>query len=191
MATHAHTHTESSHRHRAPARHSTNSAMFSLARTHQSGSGVPPRNAWQPCSSHLWLARRPRVGTVGPAGVRQPGARRKLGGMHLKAVADEMDDTDVIDVDAIDTRLPVTVREGMRWCSRVAGTLSIHALHLTSLLGPKVITGFLGSGKTTLLNHILTQQHGKRIAVIENEFGEVSTFNMCSSSCCRHAHIEQ
>jgi len=33
--------------------------------------------------------------------------------------------------------------------------------------------GFLGSGKTTLLNHILKEHHGKRIAVIENEFGEV------------------
>ena len=36
-----------------------------------------------------------------------------------------------------------------------------------------ILTGFLGSGKTTLLNRILSEQHGKRIAVIENEFGEV------------------
>jgi G3E family GTPase len=37
-----------------------------------------------------------------------------------------------------------------------------------------LLTGCLGSGKTTLLNYILTQTHGKRIAVIENEFGEIS-----------------
>mmetsp|Transcript_29161 Transcript_29161/g.75470 ORF Transcript_29161/g.75470 Transcript_29161/m.75470 type:complete len:401 (+) Transcript_29161:265-1467(+) len=36
-----------------------------------------------------------------------------------------------------------------------------------------IITGFLGSGKTTLLNSILTKDHGKRVAVIENEFGEI------------------
>ena len=36
-----------------------------------------------------------------------------------------------------------------------------------------VLTGFLGSGKTTLVNRILSENHGKRIAVIENEFGEV------------------
>ncbi len=36
-----------------------------------------------------------------------------------------------------------------------------------------ILTGFLGSGKTTLLNRILKEDHGNRIAVIENEFGEV------------------
>ena len=36
-----------------------------------------------------------------------------------------------------------------------------------------ILTGFLGSGKTTLLNRVLKEEHGKRIAVIENEFGEV------------------
>jgi len=36
-----------------------------------------------------------------------------------------------------------------------------------------ILTGFLGSGKTTLLNRILSENHGKRIAVIENEFGEI------------------
>lgn len=37
-----------------------------------------------------------------------------------------------------------------------------------------VVTGFLGSGKTTLINRILAEQHGQKIAVIVNEFGEVS-----------------
>ena len=43
----------------------------------------------------------------------------------------------------------------------------------TSRIPVTVITGFLGAGKTTLLNRILTEKHGKRIAVIENEFGEI------------------
>jgi G3E family GTPase len=36
-----------------------------------------------------------------------------------------------------------------------------------------ILTGFLGAGKTTLLNRILREEHGQKIAVIENEFGEV------------------
>jgi G3E family GTPase len=40
-----------------------------------------------------------------------------------------------------------------------------------------VLTGYLGAGKTTLLNRILTQEHGKKVAVIVNEFGELGIDN--------------
>jgi G3E family GTPase len=40
-----------------------------------------------------------------------------------------------------------------------------------------VLTGYLGAGKTTLLNRILTHEHGKKIAVIVNEFGEIGIDN--------------
>jgi G3E family GTPase len=45
------------------------------------------------------------------------------------------------------------------------------------LIPVTILTGFLGSGKTTLLNRILTEQHGERIAVVENEFGETGIDN--------------
>ncbi len=47
------------------------------------------------------------------------------------------------------------------------------ALNLTEI-PVTLLAGFLGSGKTTLLNYILSQNHGKRIAVVENEFGEIN-----------------
>jgi G3E family GTPase len=46
-----------------------------------------------------------------------------------------------------------------------------------SLIPTTILTGFLGAGKTTLLNHILHGQHGQKIAVIENEFGEENIDN--------------
>lgn len=47
-----------------------------------------------------------------------------------------------------------------------ADDLSLNKVPIT------IITGYLGAGKTTLLNYILTEQHGKKIAVILNEFGD-------------------
>ncbi|KAI8102855.1 hypothetical protein M9434_005647 [Picochlorum sp. BPE23] len=61
-----------------------------------------------------------------------------------RVYANATEDEAAIDRNIVDTRIPVTV-----------------------------LTGFLGSGKTTLLNRILTADHGHRIAVIENEFGEI------------------
>ena len=47
----------------------------------------------------------------------------------------------------------------------------------TPLIPATILTGFLGSGKTTLLKRVLSEAHGSRIAVIENEFGEENIDN--------------
>mmetsp|Transcript_10533 Transcript_10533/g.35742 ORF Transcript_10533/g.35742 Transcript_10533/m.35742 type:complete len:546 (+) Transcript_10533:433-2070(+) len=61
-----------------------------------------------------------------------------------------------------------------RWGSGAAASVAAMADTTEDTRVPvTVLTGFLGSGKTTLLNRILSENHGKKLAVIENEFGEV------------------
>jgi G3E family GTPase len=48
---------------------------------------------------------------------------------------------------------------------------------MADLIPVTVLTGYLGAGKTTLLNRILTEKHGKKYAVIINEFGELGVDN--------------
>ncbi|MDR0770688.1 MAG: GTP-binding protein [Burkholderiales bacterium] len=50
-----------------------------------------------------------------------------------------------------------------------------------------ILTGFLGSGKTTLLNHLLSENRGEKIAIIENEFGEI---NLDSRLLTKGAEVE-
>jgi G3E family GTPase len=45
------------------------------------------------------------------------------------------------------------------------------------LIPATILTGFLGAGKTTLLKRVLSETHGRKIAVIENEYGEENIDN--------------
>ena len=54
-----------------------------------------------------------------------------------------------------------------------------------------VLTGFLGAGKTTLLNHLLSQKHGYRCAIIINEFGAISIDKDRKSTRLNSSHKSQ
>ena len=58
------------------------------------------------------------------------------------------------------------------------------------LIPATILTGFLGSGKTTLLKRVLSENHGQKIAVIENEFGEENIDNEILVSDTREQIIQ-
>ena len=58
-----------------------------------------------------------------------------------------------------------------------ATSVTFHPMKPKAPIPVTVLTGYLGAGKTTLLNHLLTQNHGYRCAIIINEFGAVSIDN--------------
>ncbi|KAJ4986806.1 COBW domain-containing protein 1 [Stagonosporopsis vannaccii] len=78
-----------------------------------------------------------------------------------------------MDVEGSDDEVPVLVEPEVAFADDEVPTLISDPNALPTTKVPlTIVTGYLGAGKTTLLNYILTAQHGKKIAVILNEFGD-------------------
>src|SRR5881409_3057507 len=65
----------------------------------------------------------------------------------------------------------------MAWRKRCLYTVANRSRAMADKIPVTVLTGYLGAGKTTLLNRILSEPHGKKFAVIVNEFGEIGIDN--------------
>ena len=74
-----------------------------------------------------------------------------------------------------------------RWHRRRLARLASRDMRVPVTL----LTGFLGSGKTTLFNHILSSSHGKKIAIIQNEFGEVGIDDRLMAKHTEYAQTEE
>jgi G3E family GTPase len=74
---------------------------------------------------------------------------------------------------------PDTPRPGRACAGPLPLSTGFHRISAMSvgLIPATILTGFLGAGKTTLLKRVLTETHGQKIAVIENEFGEENIDN--------------
>src|SRR5499426_1177238 len=74
--------------------------------------------------------------------------------------------------------LPASIARGCVGASGGHRTLAMNDKPKEKTLIPvTVLTGYLGAGKTTLLNRILSEDHGRKYAVIVNEFGEIGIDN--------------
>ncbi len=102
-------------------------------------------------------------------------AGRPCGDLHRH------DATQYKGADAPRWRADVTRRPGADARPALPAPASVGLTQRYAIMSEKipvtVLTGYLGAGKTTLLNRILTEQHGKKFAVIVNEFGEIGIDN--------------
>ena len=82
-----------------------------------------------------------------------------------------------MDADASDDEVPTLIHTGSSQEEEIPDLVFSSNGPPPAKVPLTIVTGYLGAGKTTLLNYILTEQHGKKIAVILNEFGDCKSFS--------------